>query len=58
MSQILSFLTGLIALALLIMKGSSDNKHEREALKKEVDNAIESSDLDRLNLLIHRINRM
>lgn len=58
MNALLSFLTGLIALVLLFLKRSEDNKHEREALKKEVDNAVENGDLSALNALIYHINRM
>lgn len=58
MNGVLSFLSGLIALVMLFMKRSEDNKHEREALKKEVDNAVDSGDLARINAIIGHINRM
>lgn len=58
MNQILSFLTGLVAVVMLFLKRSEDNKNEIEALKKEVDNAIENGDLSTLNALIYHVNRM
>lgn len=58
MNAVLSFLSGLIALVLLFFKNAEEKKHEKEALKKEVDNAIENGDLVKLNHLIQHINRM
>ena len=58
MKQILSLLIGVVALITLFLKKAEEKKHEKEALKKEVFNAIDNGDVDTLNALIHHINRL